>query len=46
MFASNTMYERYTPEPHNAGRDIQSVVGILNFISWSKFVNKNQIGRI
>ena len=32
MFASNTMYERYTPEPHNAGRDIQSVVGILNFI--------------
>ena len=29
-----TMHEKKTPVPPNAGREIQSFVGILNFISW------------
>jgi len=29
-----TMHEKKTPVPPNAGNEIQSYVGMLNFISW------------
>ena len=35
-----TMYEKKTPVPPNAGREIQSFVGILNYQLGSKFINK------
>ena len=28
------MHEKETPVPPNAGSEIQSLVGMLNFISW------------
>jgi len=34
------MHEKKTPVPPNAGREIQSFVGILNYQLGSKFINK------
>ena len=31
------MHEKETPVPPNVGSEIQSLVGMLNFISWGVF---------